>query len=199
MGIVIYKITSPIGLVYIGQTRNFKKRMYCYNTLNCKNQTKLYESFLKYGFDNHTVNILHWLPNDVEHSIINNYEKLYFELYVFAGLNTLNCKTPGDAISKEGREKISNFWKGRKRSEKQKLEQSKRMKGRPSRRKGIKSSEESKRKMSESRKGKNPHTPEHMKKLHASRKGVPMPREAIERMMKTRLERGSYKKLSNAV
>ena len=54
----IYKITNPINQVYIGQTINFDQRYKTYSNLRCKGQSKLYESFLKYGFDKHTIEII---------------------------------------------------------------------------------------------------------------------------------------------
>lgn len=46
---VVYKITSPSGKVYIGQTINYKVRYAKYNNLNCKQQLRLYNSFIKNG------------------------------------------------------------------------------------------------------------------------------------------------------
>lgn len=54
----IYKITSPSGKIYIGQTRNFKGLISRYKDNKCKNQRKLCFSLLKYGFENHTLEIL---------------------------------------------------------------------------------------------------------------------------------------------
>ena len=50
----IYKITSPSGKVYIGQSIDIKRRFTSYKTLNkSKRQVKLYNSFVKYGVENH--------------------------------------------------------------------------------------------------------------------------------------------------
>ena len=54
----IYKITSPSGKVYIGQSRNIKNRKWRYKRLDCKSQVKLYSSFKKYGFDKHKFEII---------------------------------------------------------------------------------------------------------------------------------------------
>lgn len=54
----IYKITSPSGKVYIGQSINIEKRWYRYNHLDCKSQIKLYNSFKKYGPNDHVFEIL---------------------------------------------------------------------------------------------------------------------------------------------
>lgn len=54
----IYKIVSPSGKIYIGQTIDLKARFTCYKCLNCKKQLALYNSFKKYGFHNHTVEVI---------------------------------------------------------------------------------------------------------------------------------------------
>ena len=47
----IYKIISPSGKIYIGQSRNIDKRFQQYKRLNCAKQPRLYNSFIKYGID----------------------------------------------------------------------------------------------------------------------------------------------------
>lgn len=54
----IYKITSPSGRVYIGESKDIGYRLKTYRKLRCKNQTKLYNSFLKYGVDAHIFSII---------------------------------------------------------------------------------------------------------------------------------------------
>ena len=55
----IYKITNPKGAVYIGQSKNVNERLARYKKLQCcKNQHLLYRSFLKYGINNHTFEVL---------------------------------------------------------------------------------------------------------------------------------------------
>jgi group I intron endonuclease len=49
----IYKITSPSGKTYIGQSTNIKIRWDRYKRLACKSQRKLYNSLKKYGPENH--------------------------------------------------------------------------------------------------------------------------------------------------
>jgi len=55
----IYKITSPSNKIYIGQSRDANKRFNLYRLLHCKRQFYLYNSFLKYGFENHKIEIIH--------------------------------------------------------------------------------------------------------------------------------------------
>jgi group I intron endonuclease len=54
----IYKITSPSGKVYIGESVDINKRFKNYNNLRCKSQTILYRSFLKYTPENHIFEII---------------------------------------------------------------------------------------------------------------------------------------------
>lgn len=54
----IYKITNPKGKVYIGQSINLKERERHYKTLNIKNQPKISNSIKKYGWDNHSFEII---------------------------------------------------------------------------------------------------------------------------------------------
>ena len=55
----IYKITSPNNNIYIGQSINIEKRFVQYKKLrSCCNQIKLYNSFVKYGVDNHIFEII---------------------------------------------------------------------------------------------------------------------------------------------
>lgn len=55
----IYKITNPNNKVYIGQSINIEKRRKYYSyVINNINQPALYNSFNKYGFDNHIFEII---------------------------------------------------------------------------------------------------------------------------------------------
>jgi group I intron endonuclease len=48
---VIYKLTSPSGKVYVGQTTDFAKRMRKYANCNCAGQPAIYQALRKYGWD----------------------------------------------------------------------------------------------------------------------------------------------------
>jgi hypothetical protein len=56
----IYKITSPSGKIYIGQSVEIKRRFNSYKRMYVKNKgvVKLYRSFLKYGADNHIFEVV---------------------------------------------------------------------------------------------------------------------------------------------
>ena len=82
----IYKITSPNGKIYIGQSVNIKRRwnQHKYQKLD----TILSRSFKKYGVDNDTFEIL----CECEISELNEKERYYQDYYNAIGLNGLNSK-----------------------------------------------------------------------------------------------------------
>jgi group I intron endonuclease len=82
----IYKITSPSKKIYIGQSVNIEKRFIYYNNLICKQQVKLYNSFKKYGVNNHTFEIL----CKCEINELNNKERFYQDLFDVCSINGLN-------------------------------------------------------------------------------------------------------------
>jgi len=141
----IYKITNPKGKVYIGQSWNIQERFNQYKKLHCKRQRKLYNSFLKYGIENHKFEIIHELPNDIEQCILDTYEILYIAQYRECGVELLNLKEggcQGGKCSDETKQKLKES--GKKRKDLEILK--KRMKNRII-------SEETLKKMSDSQKG----------------------------------------------
>ena len=54
----IYKITSPSGKVYIGQSVNIQRRFSQYKRLKCEKQPILYNSLLKYSAEAHIFEII---------------------------------------------------------------------------------------------------------------------------------------------
>lgn len=91
----IYKITSPSNKVYIGQTWDSFKRFSNYKCLYCKNQTKLYNSLVKYGSNKHLIEIVYELPLDVSQEVMDVYESLYMEFYKNAGYELMNIRDSG--------------------------------------------------------------------------------------------------------
>jgi len=130
----IYKITSPSGKIYIGQSVDIQKRFKHYKQLhNCKNQIKLYNSFQKYSSENHEFKI-------IEECILkqlNERERYWQDYYNTIDKNGLNCKLTGTnnksgLISKEYKDKISKSMIGKNtgpRSEEVKQKISKSSKG----------------------------------------------------------------------
>jgi group I intron endonuclease len=156
----IYKITSPSGKIYIGQSVDINKRFNVYYQLNCKNQIKLYNSFQKYGYENHIFKII----EECTLEQLNERERYYQDYYNVTGKKGLNCKLTGtnDKCGKHSEEtkfKISNSMIGRIHSNKTKQKIGKANKGR-------KHSEESLGKM---RKPRIPRIDEHNKKLAEAR------------------------------
>lgn len=129
----IYKITSPSGKVYIGSSANIKRRFNDYRLLRCKNQTKLYNSFLKYGADKHLFEIIHIC----ERIDLYKNERLLGIEYNVLGENGLNLQLPNDGElpqiqSKELKDKKRIIQTGKKYSEASKNKMSLAKKGKPS-------------------------------------------------------------------
>lgn len=85
---VIYKVTSPSGRVYIGQTINLKRRLKEYRTLKCDTQPRLYNSFKKHGFDKHKIEILEYCKEEE----LNDRERYYQDFYNVLSRKGLNCR-----------------------------------------------------------------------------------------------------------
>jgi group I intron endonuclease len=83
----IYKITSPSGKVYIGQTIDIDKRFKTYKGLHCENQTKLYNSLVKYGFSEHIFEIVEQCTIEE----LNTRERYWQDQYSVLSENGLNC------------------------------------------------------------------------------------------------------------
>jgi group I intron endonuclease len=82
----VYKIVSPVGKVYVGQSVNVEKRFREYRGLqNCYRQFKLYNSLVKYGVENHSFELL----CECDLAELNYLERHYQDLYdvVNSGLN----------------------------------------------------------------------------------------------------------------
>lgn len=108
----VYKITNPNGKVYIGSSKDIKKRFCSYINLHCKDQPKIYNSFLKYGVSNHIFTV------EKECDISELY---YFELEIGLKYDCikkgLNCALPSanekkQQFSLETIAKISESKKG---------------------------------------------------------------------------------------
>lgn len=167
----IYKITSPTGRVYIGQSIDIEKRRQKYILLNCKGQTRLYASIQKHSFIEHTFEVV----EECTVKELNTRERYWQETYNVLGELGLNCRltntsdrsgylsentklkisnsNKGKTFSEESRKKMSESQTGKQLSEKTRKKMSETRKGKPghSLRKGKKHSEESKNKMSISR------------------------------------------------
>lgn len=84
----IYKITSPTGRIYIGQTVDIHRRIIHYRNGHCKKQDKLNKSFLKHGFNKHIIEvILYCAANE-----LNNIERFFQDKYDASNNFNLNIK-----------------------------------------------------------------------------------------------------------
>ena len=207
----IYKITSPSGKVYIGQSINIEKRWEQHRNENNWKYYKLYDSFRRYGAGNHTFEVVReCLKED-----LNKLERYYQDKFnvLEEGLNHLlqESDEAPKILSEETKRKIGEASKGRKLSEehKRKLLEAK---------KGNKLSEETKRKMSEAKKnmseetkrkigeaskGRNtgPKSEEHKRRLsEAARKRKPTSEETKRKMSeaKKNMSEETKRKMSEA-
>lgn len=104
----IYKIESPTGKIYIGQSVNILNRFSLYIRLQCKSQSRLYNSFLKHGVDIHNFDIV----EECNVEKLNEKERYWQDFYDVTGRNGLNCrltKTEDKSgyMSEESRKKLS--------------------------------------------------------------------------------------------
>lgn len=94
--VVIYKVESPSGKIYIGKTHNYRSRLAHHKCLKYKKPILLKESILEYGYEKHIFSILYLFPKDVSDSVMNEYERIYINAYKNCGINMLNIKEGGD-------------------------------------------------------------------------------------------------------
>ena len=85
----IYKITSPSNKVYIGQSIDVENRLKRYKYFVSKKQTRLYYSILKYGYDNHTYEVVEECK--VEELNESERERYWQDFYDCLN-NGLNCR-----------------------------------------------------------------------------------------------------------
>lgn len=121
----IYKLTSPSGKSYIGQSLNIDVRLHHYKLLMAKGQTKLYRALLKYGFENFSIEILKiigdYISKDKLKVLLDGYEIYFIKKYdtINIGYNIREGGSRGK-LSPEAKEKISIANKGRVLSEEHK-------------------------------------------------------------------------------
>ena len=112
----IYKITNPSGKVYIGQSVNIKNRLKQYQRCRSMNNIgpKIFYSLKKYGWENHTVQVLEECRVDQLNAKETYWKSLH--LLLVGWKNVLFCELydnstgPKNEITKK---KISDTLKGR--------------------------------------------------------------------------------------
>src|SRR5690606_35219213 len=108
----IYKIISPSGKIYIGQSIDIVRREWNYKKGHHKKQTRLNHSIQKYGWDKHTFEVIEECPIEM----LNERERYWQDYYDVLGDNGLNCclvksMSKKYTHSKETLEKISKSLK----------------------------------------------------------------------------------------
>lgn len=169
---LIYKLTSPSGKIYIGQTNNFMRRMAIHKTSSRKCPA-LGCAIAKYGFDAFTKEILHEGLSIDEANYLE--EKLIYEFNCLSP-NGYNLQSGGLNFkhSQESIEKMRISQTGKKLTEEQRLKISAFNKGKVV-------SQETKTKLSIFNKGKKL-TQEHCQKMREANLGKKMSAESIEKM-----------------
>ena len=144
----IYKIESPKGRIYIGQSLDVEKRWRDYEkALGAIRQPRLYRSIRKYGVSNHQFTII----EECKLEQLNEKERYWQDFFDATGKQGLNCRLTGSGdksgiLSEETRAKMSKAQKGKIVAQEIKERISDKLKGR-------KLSKETCSKMSKSKKG----------------------------------------------
>lgn len=184
----IYKITSPSGKIYIGQTTNFSKRKNYYKNGAKPYQVRIYNSLQRHGYDAHCIEFI----EECLVEKLNERERYWQDFYEVIGENGLNCRLTATndksgflsesskhklsiakkkvVIDGEWREKFAYDWTGKNHSE------------------------ETKRKMSESSKGKKKSV-EHIAKLPQNQKGYKSKPRSEEFKLNQKLYNGKSKNI----
>ncbi len=154
----IYKITSPKGRVYIGQSVDIETRWKQYKFLNCKSQSKIYRSLKKHGVENHIFEIIEQCDFD-DLVCRERYWQDFYDV-LNGGLNLIltECGELKIIMSDETKEKLRIANTGKKRSEETKQKLREINSGEKASWYGRKHSDETKKKMSEWQKGAKNHS-----------------------------------------
>lgn len=125
----IYKITSPRGKIYIGQSKDILNRWNDYKRLNCKGQRKLYYSFSKYGVENHLFEIIEECLLEELDSKERYWQEFYGVIKEGLNLEVIGERGFSKKFSEESLKRMADAQKGKKHTEKTKLILSERHKG----------------------------------------------------------------------
>jgi len=102
----IYKITNPIGQVYIGKSTDIEKRIYSHKIT--VSYAKLGYSIRLYGAENHTYEII----EECEHSLLTKQERYWQDFYeVLIPKKGLNGVLTYHPDGKEQIEKEHKYWR----------------------------------------------------------------------------------------
>ncbi len=114
----VYKITSPSGKIYIGQSWDIKSRWIAHKGIKPRGCPIVNNSILKYGADNHIFDILHELPKDITQDVLDIYEIFYIDHYKGLGFVLMNIQGGGSnsKTAEETKLKLSIANKGKQNS-----------------------------------------------------------------------------------
>jgi len=117
----IYKIVSPSGKTYIGQSKDIERRHNQYKLLHCEKQPRLYNSLKKYGWGKHICEVI----EECRFEQLDERETFYKQQFIneFGWLKALFCglyDTGNGPKTKETCRKISKAKKGKPVSESRK-------------------------------------------------------------------------------
>ncbi len=182
----IYKIISPLGYVYVGQSIDIDSRFCTYKKLKCKSQLRIYNSFVKYGVDNHIFEVI----EECSVELLNERERYWQDFYNVLGKQGLNCNLVSTnnsikVLSEETKLKISNTLTGFRHTEESKVKISKGLIGRFV-------SKETRDKISESNKNKK-FSIERRQNISNALKGRKIPKDVIEKRSKSQSGANNYK------
>ncbi len=152
----IYKITSPTGRIYIGQSIHILRRFGTYKRLACKQQGYLYNSFIKHGVENHKFEIIHRCCREELNQLEVHYIQFFKTLDKKYGLN-IHEGGNSKKMAESTKDKLRKINLGKKMSEDQIKNMSIRIKAEWAngiRKSGYKLSDEIKKRMSDRCKGK---------------------------------------------
>ena len=113
----IYKITSPSGKIYIGQSWDISYRFDYYCTSKAPGQPKLNNSFKKYGQLTHSFEVIaELLPNSASQKILDELEISLIHKHYEDGFQMLNIAYGGGGgrITEATKKKLSELNKGEK-------------------------------------------------------------------------------------
>ena len=98
----IYRIVSPTGRVYIGQTVDVKGRARAYKRGDKGNSRKICRSIKKHGWSSHQFDIIDTVCIGIDKCILNIREQYWIKEYD-SFINGLNCNIGGGSC-------IGNKW-----------------------------------------------------------------------------------------
>jgi len=90
----IYKITSPTGKIYIGQSWDIEKR-WKGHAVKSKKKLPIVLSILKYGKKSHHFQVMHEIPLDAPQNVLDELEKFYIYQFKEAGFVLMNLTFGG--------------------------------------------------------------------------------------------------------